>query len=817
MFENIKIYPYRRTGEGGRKRRPLAGIRSTAARYRFAPRFKLGKLTVAGVILFSCAGFFLGRAVVLGDLVPFGIAFVAAAVQVFGRFGLVAVPAVIAGLASISQDMPLAGSVLVVACTLLLLKVVPFAPQRQWAILPGLVLAVTIIVKTSLLILTQASVASYSYFCVLFEAVFAALLTLVTMKGLTALRQKFGRNQIFAGEEIFCILIVFGGLIAGTGDLGSELASVEGTLSRTAILLASLIGGAGAGAAAGAVLGVIPGLAYTTAPVLAPEYSFAGFLAGLCRGFGKPGVATGFLFANIILSVYLTGYTNLFSILVESGLSTLFFLLIPPFMIKKTISAIGLNAAQSKEIPLRQAFLKEAFTEKVNNWAMVLRELSRTFEQLASTAGPGEEQRMQKLLNQVGQKVCGGCGFYRTCWEREFYKTYQALIDLFAYVEIYGGITRENLSDELKKRCTRTKELAITVNCLYETYQVDRYWRSRLLESRGILSEQLRGMGEVIADLPGELEFNIETGDVGFGLRQKLKDAGVKVKSLAVHRQGDERMEVLLVHPACGGRMRCQKVIAPRLSSVLERSFSPAVACCAGKEDDAVCRLRFYSGLSYRLILGAAGMGKGGSKVSGDNYAFFGLKGGKFGLALSDGMGVGPRAALESGTAISLLRRLLELGLGHELALRTVNSILVLRSPAESFATIDLAIIDLYSGQADFIKIGAMPTYLLRHGEVSQIEAGSLPVGIIEDFEVVSQAGRLQSGDILVMLTDGLLEAYSSTGEPGEWLVRVLRDAAGLPPQEMAELLLKLAQTGAGGVAKVPDDMTVVVAVLEKQ
>jgi len=816
LFENIKIYPYRRTGKGEHKRRTTIGSKNTEKRHLFSG-VKLRKFMIAGVVFFSCAGFFLGRAVLLGDLVPFGIAFAAAAIQVFGRFGLVSVPAVIAGLATISKGMPLAGSIMVIACTLLLMRAVPFEPKRQWLILPGLVLAVTIIVKTSLLVFTNPSAASYSYFCVLFEAVFAALLTLATMNGLTALDKKVRGGQTFTSQEIFCILIIFGGLIAGTGDLGIEVASVKGTLSRFTILLASLVGGAGAGAATGAVLGVIPGLAYTVVPELAPAYSFAGFLAGLCRGFGKAGVATGFLLANIILSTYVTGYGNLVSTLVETGLSTLLFLIVPPFVIKEAIISTGVATGGSMVPPVRKAFLKEAFEEKIKNWALVFQELSQTFEQLSSTAATGEEQNMHRLLNQVGQKVCGGCVLYRTCWEREFYKTYQSLIDLFALVEVYGNITRDNLTDEIKRRCTRTKELAITVSCLYETYQINRYWSGRLMESRGIVSEQLRGIGEVIANLPGELEFNVETGDSGIYLRKKLKDAGVKIESLSISRQGEEGIEVSLTHLACGGMMRCKKVIAPLLSSVLEHSFYPAAVGCAGKEGGSVCRLRFYTGLNYRLVLGASGIGKGGSLVSGDNYAFFYLKGGRFGLALSDGMGVGPRAALESRTTLSLLRRLLELGFGQELAIKTVNSILVLRSPGESFATVDLALIDLYNGQTDFIKIGAVPTFLLRGGRISQIKASSLPVGIIDDFEVVSQARLLEPGDVLVMLTDGVFEACSGAGGHGEWIIKVLEDAAGLPPQEMAELLLKLAQTGSGGVARVPDDMTVVVAGLERQ
>ena len=289
------------------------------------------------------------------------------------------------------------------------------------------------------------------------------------------------------------------------------------------------------------------------------------------------------------------------------------------------------------------------------------------------------------------------------------------------------------------------------------------------------------------------------------------------VESLAVYRREDGEIEVSLTHLPCGGRMECRDIIAPMLSSLLEQPMYPAAPVCTVKEGDYTCHLRFYPDLNFRLVLGMTGMGKNGSLVSGDSHAFFHLKGGRFGLVLSDGMGAGPRAALESGTTISLLRHLLESGFGQDLAIKTVNSILVLRSPGESFATVDLAVVNLYSGQTDFVKIGAVPTFIIRGGRVGQIKASSLPVGIIEDIEVVSLSRALEPGDVLVMVTDGILDAYQGAEDREEWLAEVLLDVADMPPQEMAEILLKLAQTGAGGVTRVPDDMTVVVARLEKQ
>ena len=812
MFENIDIYPYRRTGKEQNKKRVEKPARNLSKRPRF---FKTG--TGEGftpvALAIGAAGILLGRAVLLGDLIPFAASFVAASIRVFGRNGILSIPAVLLGLATVSQGPALAGGGLTVLGTWLLTSVVPGDVKRPWLVLPALVFAVTVIVRTTLLAFSTAS--TYLYFAVLFEAIFAALLTGVMHYALSALKKKAGSGRRLTGEEIFCAAMLLGGLVAGTGDLKLGLMSFKGVLSGLTILLAAMVGGTGAGAAAGAVVGIIPGLAYVVAPAVVGAYSFAGLLAGLGKNFGKAGVATGFVLGNIILSVYLTDYTSLVTVLAESGIAALLFLLFPATAMEKLKTTLGISE-QSRLYHQEGSQLKEMFKERIKNWSRVFYELSRSFEQVSSTVGhTPQEQSLQKLLRLTGEKVCSDCTFHRTCWERDFYKTYQGLVDLIAHIEIYGKISPDNFSAELKKRCSRTKELAITLNCLYESYHLNRYWSQRLLESRGIVSEQLKGIAGVMASLPGELELDLDAGEIAPLMRRRLKEAGIQPERLSfVPREGGAG-EVVLVHAPCGGMMKCANVIGPLLSSLLEQPVTKATPACLAQEGDTVCTLRFYPDLKCRLALGVALSGKNGSLISGDSYAFFNLKGGRLALVLSDGMGVGPRAALESGITISLLGNLLESGFGQDLAIKTVNSILALRSPGDSFATVDLAVINMYTGQTDFVKIGAEPTFLLRGREVDMIKASSLPVGIVEDIEVASMSKKLQPGDVLVMVTDGVLDAYRGPEEREDWLAGVLEDVAHMAPQQMAELILKLAHTSAGGTARAPDDMTVLVARLE--
>lgn len=800
MIEEVEIYPYRRIA--AIKKKAVKKLRD--AKKPLARGLARQAITPAVMALW-CAGFFLGRAILFGELMPFGIAYIAAALEVFGRAGLGVIPAVVLGLFSVTGGLPFYSSVLAIVVVCLLLWAIPAGAKKPRVIIPGLVAAAIIIVKISLLAFIHPSL--YNYFKVLFEAIFAGLITLVFLHALPALKSK---KRPFSREEIFYIVLLIGGVVAGTGELRISMINLQEILSGLAILLAAFAGGGGMGAATGAVTGIISGLVSTAEPTLIGTYSFTGLLAGLCRNFGRAGAAVGFLLGNIIISVYIMDYGNFTVLLIETGLAVFLFLVTPSLLVEnlQSLSGVPFENATKQEFSL-----KEALEERLQKWARVFREISRTFEQVAYTGQKDNgEQGLQKLLHRAGKRICSDCVMYQACWERELYKTYQGLLDFLALVEKNGKAGPEDFPDELQQRCSRLKELAVAINCLYETCLVNRYWRRRLLESRMVVTEQLKGVADILESLPGEL--GVYKSDTGPDLRRRLREMAVPLEDLTVNYRPDGSTEVSVTRAPCGGRLECREKIAPLLSGLAGQPFYLAATGCTWREGEKSCCFKLFPSLNYAVALGVAGIGKNGSFISGDCYSILDLKGGRLALVLSDGMGAGPQAALESGVTIALLRTLLECGFGQNLAVKTINSVLVLRSTGESFATVDLAVIDLNNGQAEFIKIGAPVSFLIRGKQVMRVKANSLPAGILEDIEVTSESGELLPGDLLVMVTDGILDAGR---QPEEWLVGILQDVAGLPAQEIAELIFKLAQAKAGGIAKIPDDMTVLVARLVRQ
>jgi stage II sporulation protein E len=792
--------------------------RKEKGQFKEKGRFTIVKLPVAGKQLLLClAGFFLGRAVLLGELFPLAVAFAGAAAWIFPASGVLAVIGVSAGLITVVKGVPFVIICVTVVLVWIFLASLPANLKKPLLVIPGIVFALSMILKAGYFAFIDSS--SYDYISVVFEAAFAGVFTLVFLNALPSLR-KLDELQSMGTEELFCVLVLAAGILAGAGGLEFREVSLQGLLSRLIILVLALVGGMGQGAAAGALMGIIPGLAYVAVPVVIGGYSFAGLVAGICRRLGKPGVATGFLLGSIFLFIYLQNFDHFTTVIIETGLAILFFFMIPMRYIEKLSESLPLIFSGGSADVSPGSRIQAVVNGRMHKWSRIFRELSQGYAQVLCTAAPDfqQEPALQALFSEIGQKVCNGCGVYQICWEREFYLTYQSLLDVFAQVEIYGQVTVGDLPETLKRRCTRARELAITIACLYDTYKLNRYWTRRMIESKEIVSEQLKSVSDIIEGLSAELQFEIEeSAGREVMLKEKLKQSGIPVVEVKLSRQKGRKKEVTLSRQPCSDMVDCYSRVVPLVSRFVKEPLSPPTLNCSGSLRDGLCFFRLYPALKYQVNIGVAKTGKGGSMVCGDSHAFVPLRGGEFAFMLSDGMGAGAQAACESSTALSLLEHLLESGLGRELAVKTVNSLMMLRFPGDSFATLDMITLDLYSGQAEFMKIGAPPSFIKRGRRVSLVRANSLPVGIIKDIDVTSVTKKLLPGDLLVMVSDGMLDAYSGPGGKEEWLKEVLQETGEMEPRDLAGLLLQLATTGAGGAAQVPDDMTVLIAKIEKK
>ncbi len=212
---------------------------------------------------------------------------------------------------------------------------------------------------------------------------------------------------------------------------------------------------------------------------------------------------------------------------------------------------------------------------------------------------------------------------------------------------------------------------------------------------------------------------------------------------------------------------------------------------------------------AYTVEMGVAQIPKEGEAISGDYYSLLSVAAGLQVIILSDGMGSGENAKSESKATVQLLENLLEAGFNRDLVFKTVNTIIKLRSPRESFATVDLAIIDLINGKLDIYKTGAAPSYMKRGRQVKEITGSSLPLGILAEVEIEIKQEKLADGDILVLVTDGVTEAGVKINNMPAWVRRMLAELKHSHPQIIADTLLKEALNRNQG--KALDDLTVIV------
>src|SRR6266436_5932077 len=153
-------------------------------------------------------------------------------------------------------------------------------------------------------------------------------------------------------------------------------------------------------------------------------------------------------------------------------------------------------------------------------------------------------------------------------------------------------------------------------------------------------------------------------------------------------------------------------------------------------------------------------------EIGGDYYDFIQREDGRLVIALGDVSGKGTAAAL----LMSSLHAAIHAQTGsHDTLVGTicaVNRYLAENIPSNRFVTLFCAELDPESGALSFLNAGHNPPLIVHAaGTVEQLASGGLPLGIKADAEYREGRTTLQTGDVLVIYSDGVTEAASPNGE----------------------------------------------------
>jgi stage II sporulation protein E len=749
------------------------------------------------IILLSIISFFIGRAVIFNSLLPFGIAFFATLLMYKKRYLLTGI-GVWLGILTLPN---------VNSFKYLLVLILIFLLEGLLKVKPQNIIKTSFITFISLF--STGLIFSYIYGFLLFdiimslyESVTAMLMVFIFNHAVSFILNV--NRKIVSNEELISLSIFIGLFILGMNHLNVWKFTLNGILGIFIILLASYIGGVGVGASIGTTMGLIGSLSFFQMPVSIGLFGFAGLLAGSLKKLHRIGVIIGFLTAIFIITFYVTSSVDMLVNPYDIVLASLMFAALP----KKYIVKVEEIVKGNKNLNNRNynEKLKEVVTDRLKEYSQVFEELSKSFKQVNEKVL--DHKDISYLFEEIANKTCTQCVMYKTCWDKEFYNTYKSMFELIEHLERNSSIE----DNKLYRKCIRFSELISTTKYYLGIYKISMQWRERLKDAKGLIATQLKGVADAISNMASDISMNVTFKDeLEQMMMIELDKKGIPVEDVLIYDTGDGNVNVKIYKKVCFAK-ECDKKIAPIVSEIMGERYERKSRLCS-IDHNGRCVLTLTKAESLQVLTGISRVSKSKNKISGDTYSFMDLEDGKYMAALSDGMGIGYKAAAESNTTISLLEKFIEAGFDKYLVIQTLNSILALRSAEEMFSTVDIMFLDKFTGETEFIKIGSCATFIKRGNEVEIIESSSLPIGILEDIEADIHERKLKDGDFVILVTDGVLECFEKDKEVE--FSRLISEINTRNPQDMAEVLMKKCLELCNNTPK--DDMTILVSKVWKK
>lgn len=333
-------------------------------------------------------------------------------------------------------------------------------------------------------------------------------------------------------------------------------------------------------------------------------------------------------------------------------------------------------------------------------------------------------------------------------------------------------------------------------------------WKKRLMENRELFADNLKEMASIMGQVAKK-----DVRAVRFCEKKRkqmihiLEEEGLLVSDL--YRLEREKGSTLIaIHVACKKNVQCtSEELAGYLSVLLNKHLQPTVGTPFYIAQESAI-LYFEEEAILSVLSGYAKAVKESEKVSGDNFSFFETKTGYYMAVLSDGMGSGEKACADSEIVVDMAEKLMDAGFSVETTVRMINDALLAGAENSNMSTLDFCGVDLYEGMATFVKIGSACTFIKNKENVEKLKSTSLPLGVFhkQDIEVLER--RVDDGDYIIMLSDGVMDCVSR--EKGEDYLEELISQIGCErPNEIAGCIMKYVLNLSKG--RIRDDMTVLV------
>lgn len=500
----------------------------------------------------------------------------------------------------------------------------------------------------------------------------------------------------------------------------------------------------------GTVIGTSTSLGYIMMGKISPIafcYAGAGLFSGLFSYSGRVLCACAYIFSYGALHLFLSEGNRSFLPLIETAIASFFFVITPQsFVIKlKTFFSFSLFSNRDRE-------LYNLVVSKIKTIRNGICDMSGTVSKVSQFLKEKNVPDTTMVYLRVRDNVCSDCGSYAKCWKSQMSATLGEFDCVMEEIRKNGIVTPSGAPLSLQSKCIRIMSLCDNFNKNYASYSARIGTEGRINEMRKITADQFDTVCQMLDDLLDGFESGTKpVGEKSLAIKNSLDDMGVASVVTCYENNVGNLFININTNADCKAT---EKEIFDCLEKVTERDFAEPVIVNTVKEK----LLMFYEKPEYAVQCDYFQISSRMDELCGDCFESFYDGKGNFIAVLSDGMGRGNRAAVDSTMATSLFSRLIVSGFSFPCALRLVNSAMLIKGHEESLATLDILKVNLYNGHSILYKAGASASLLLRNGKVGEIKKSALPIGLLRQAEFATAQGNLKDEDVIVLMSDGATE-----------------------------------------------------------
>lgn len=678
-----------------------------------------------------------------------------------------------------------------------------------------------VFISTILIQIIQYAMSGFTLYDVLF-GITISIIALVFYKifvNSVVVLQDFREKKAFSIEEVMGASLLLAISVGAFGDFNIVGFNLRNILSIFIVMVLGWKNGILVGTTSGVTIGVTLGVITGSEPIMIAAYAISGMLAGIFSRLGKIGVIVGFALGNILLAYVSNGYTveliHFKEILVASiGLLALpksFQINLEELIGNSKFLPVVPNGAlnKSKQVAENLTHVSEAIKEMATSYRGVEDSEIKIQDEIDSNRKIFVTELLNNLESYKDNMLYDDlsnpeCEIVKEIFEYLVDKQEidrKALLEIFAKCNSYiVGFDDKDISRYLEDNIS---QIIHVINISYKVSKNDFIWIKKVEQNKKNMGKQLTEVSKAIKNMAKDLEEETEKEkdfqNEKTQIIELLKQKDIPVEEISINKE--DRFFVTIY---------AKEILETAKLELIQKLISQVLNEKIVLNDEASLGIRYLylSDDKYEMAIGNSMATKSKSEVTGDSILNIRLKDGKYLVALSDGMGTGTQARKSSMQALKLLENLLLSGFDKKTSLNLINSALINQNE-ETFATLDIAIVDLYKGNIEFIKSAACPSYIKNNRRVQIIKANSLPTGVVEKGNIQTLDYDLNSGDILLMCTDGILDANIEYKNKELWLRYLLEDIETNNTQKIADLILNEAIDNNFGVIK--DDMSVIV------